>query len=281
MENSIPNAPTYHIDTNSPLPSITAAPDLGIHTPIALLKLKSVYSSGKTIVVSSFVAYVLTRGRVRLIDRSNGSRSLLHLPSSFNPQATVIDMAVGPAPSGGGYLACVTSDGGLVIWEVPKSLNEDRLVPTVLHVAPCALQIVKWHLRTPDIGSSSSSGESGSPGVIAVASDREIYVFQIFDALAQFRGQEVTLSTLATISDVASVPSPLVGFAFDLAPRAAVNVPALAIISIDSTVTLWNIKGQLAFWTRQVPGEGLPSSVNVLDGGLLVGRKHKNVGVER
>ena len=64
---------------------------------------------------------------------------------------------------------------------------------------------------------------------------------------------------------------PLVSFTFD-SPQIA-----LATISIDSTITLWSIKDKLPFWSGRVPGEGLPSSIDFLDGGLLVGRKQGTV----
>lgn len=220
-----------------------------------------------------------------MIARSNGSRSLLHLPSSFGPQTSVTDMVVSTAPSAASYLACVTSDGGLVVWDVPGELDENPPVPVVLHVAPppatpseapYALRLVKWHPRALGIGSS-SSGDGGAAGTIAVASDREVYVFNVSDALERFRGEEITLSSLATIASVISVPSPLVGFTFDLNSHATTNAPALATISIDSTIMLWNIKDRLPFWTGRVPGEGLPSSIDFLDGGLLVGRKQGTI----
>lgn len=250
------------------LHSISAAPGLSAVTPIALLKLENVYSPGTTIAVSSFIAYAMTRGRVRLIARSNGSRSLLHLPSSFNQGTAATDMVVS-----GSYLACVTSDGGLVIWDVPHELDENPPVPVVLHVSPpppsesaYALRLVKWHPK--QLGGVSGSGASGT---IAVASDREVYVFNIADALDRFRGEEVALGDLATISSVITVSSPLVGFTFDV-PQVA-----LATISIDSTIMLWSIKDRLPFWTGRVPGEGLPSSIDFLEGGLLVGRKQGTV----
>lgn len=271
--------------TNS-IPYITADPGLSAVAPIALLKLENVYSSGTTIAVSSFIAYAMTRGRVRLIARANGARSLLHLPSSFGPQISVTDMVVSTAPSAASYLACVTSNGGLVVWDVPGELDDDPPIPVALHVAPppatpseapYALGLVKWHPHTLGIGSGLGPGDSSAAGTIAVASDRELYVFNASEALERFGGEEIALSSLETIARVISVPSPLVGFAFDPNSHAMTNAPALATISIDSTITLWNIKDRLPFWTGRVPGEGLPTSIEFLDGGLLVGRKQDTI----
>jgi hypothetical protein len=70
------------------------------------------------------------QGRVRVISRSSGDRTLLQLPVVFSPSTSVTDMAVY-----GNRLAGVTSDGGLVVWELPDIITDD--VPyvswTVLH----------------------------------------------------------------------------------------------------------------------------------------------------
>jgi WD40 repeat protein len=256
---------------------IAAAQGLSAVTPIALLKLENVYSSGTTIGVSSFIAYAMTRGRVRLIARSNGSRFLLHLPNSFTATTAATDMVVS-----GSYLACVTSDGGLVIWDVPDELDENPPVPVVLHVAQpvqqgsgggaYALKLVKWHPHANEELVGGAEGRLASPGTIAVASDREVYVFNIAEAQDKFKGEEITLNDLAAISSVINVPSPLVGFSFDAADNAVVT------ISIDSTITCWDINERVSYWNGRVPGEGLPSSIDILpEIGVLVGRKQGTI----
>lgn len=59
-------------------------------------------------------------GRIRVISRSSGDRTLLQLPPVFSPTASVIDMAVH-----GNRLAGVTSDGGFVIWGLPEIITDD------------------------------------------------------------------------------------------------------------------------------------------------------------
>lgn len=49
---------------------------------------------------------------------------------------------------------------------------------------------------------------------------------------------------------------------------------ALATISEDSTLTLWNIRDKLPFWTHRVRGDETPSSLTFIDGGIIVGRKN-------
>jgi hypothetical protein len=131
-------------------------------------------------------------GRVRLIARSNGSRALLHLPSTFPPSTSATDMVVN-----GNLLACVTSDGGLVIWDVPAELDENPPVEVVLHISPTdgafGLKLVKWHPK--------------QSGTIAVASDREVYVFNVHEAHRVSQGERTSLQELAKISNVIQIPS--------------------------------------------------------------------------
>ena len=62
----------------------------------------------------------MTRGRVRLIGRETGARALIRLPETFPANSSVQDMAIS-----GTRLACVTNDGGLVVWDVPGDIEDD------------------------------------------------------------------------------------------------------------------------------------------------------------
>ena len=59
-------------------------------------------------------------GRVRVISRSSGDRTLLQLPPLFLNSVQVSDMSVH-----GDRLAGVTSDGGFVVWELPNVIRDD------------------------------------------------------------------------------------------------------------------------------------------------------------
>lgn len=52
---------------------------------------------------------------------------------------------------------------------------------------------------------------------------------------------------------------------------------ALATISDDSTLTIWNIHDKLPYATHKIRGEDIPSSLTFVDGGLVVGRKNGTV----
>lgn len=42
-------------------------------------------------------------------------------------------------------------------------------------------------------------------------------------------------------------------------------------------MTIWNIRDKLPFWSHNCPGEGNPSSLTFLDGGIVVGRKNGTI----
>lgn len=69
-------------------------------------------------------------GRLRIISRASGDRTLLQLPPVFSPLSSVIDMA-----AYGNRLAGVTMDGGFVVWEFPEIITDD---------APCVYQSLSW-----------------------------------------------------------------------------------------------------------------------------------------
>lgn len=51
----------------------------------------------------------------------------------------------------------------------------------------------------------------------------------------------------------------------------------LATISEDSVLTLWDIPEKMPSWQQQIPGEGTPSSLTVLEAGVVIGRKNGTI----
>lgn len=66
-------------------------------------------------------------------------------------------------------------------------------------------------------------------------------------------------------------PQALVAFDFD------VDHSAIATISDDSTLALWDIDRKFSIWSGKIRGEDAPSSLTLVDGGFVVGRKHNTV----
>lgn len=110
---------TIIFDVAQPLEEIQASRDFVKSTAIALVKQEPIFLPGTTIGATHWVAYAMSRGRIRVISRSNGDRTLLQLPSIFG-NASVSDMAVH-----GNRLAGVTTDGGFVVWELPDIITDD------------------------------------------------------------------------------------------------------------------------------------------------------------
>jgi hypothetical protein len=238
----------------SPLDEIQAPRDSVKSTAIALVKVDSNFLPGTTIGATHWVAYAMTKGRIRVISRSSGDRTLLQLPQTFAPSTSVIDMAVF-----GNRLAGVTSDGGFVVWELPEVITDDvpgRILLRVLpSTGPSALRSVKWHPKDPD--------------TLALASDTHIYLINVFEASRMY--ETVHPSDLDRISQVFTSGSPIAAFDFDVLHY------ALATISDDSTMTLWGIADSAPFWSYKVKGDDVPSSLNLVDGGIVVGRKNGTI----
>ncbi|KAH9842849.1 uncharacterized protein C8Q71DRAFT_224221 [Rhodofomes roseus] len=260
-------------DVAQPLEEIQAPRDAVKTTAIALVKVDATFLPGSTIGATHWVAYAMTKGRVRVISRSSGDRTLLQLPPPFPPQAAVSDMSVH-----GNRLAGVTSDGGFVVWELPEVITDD--VPYAVPASPpvvadllyhsrgaimlCveptdvdSLHAVKWHPQEPDL--------------VAVASEKTVYLINIADAAHAFNGEPITQGELHRVAQTFSVTSPIVAIDFDI-PRSA-----LATISEDSTLTMWNINDRLPFWSHRVRGDDTPSSLTFVENGVVIGRKNGTV----
>ncbi|TFK42749.1 hypothetical protein BDQ12DRAFT_676749 [Crucibulum laeve] len=247
-----PQSQTIIFDVSSAHEEVQAPRDSVKSTAIALVKQESVFLPGTTIGATHWVAYAMTRGRVRVISRSSGDRTLLQLPPCFPVSSSVTDMAVYH-----NSLAGVTSDGGFVVWQLPEVIMDDVPGDLLLCVPPTsgpdALHSVKWHPKDPD--------------TLAVASDNKICVIDLENTRALHGEQPLPHSDLHHIGQIYNVLSPVVAFDFDVLRY------ALATISEDSTLTIWNIQDRLPYATHKVRGEDTPSSLTFVDGGLVVGRR--------
>ncbi|KAK0210357.1 hypothetical protein DFS33DRAFT_1370841 [Desarmillaria ectypa] len=245
---------TIIFDVSQPLDEIQAPRDSVKSTAIALVKQETVFLPGTTIGATHWVAYAMSRGRVRVISRSNGDRTLLQLPPTFG-NASVSDMAVF-----GNRLAGVTSDGGFVVWELPEVITDDVPGTLLLCVAPLPeaepLQSVKWHPKDPD--------------TLAVASDSQIYLIDLAN-VSGLHGPNLTHNDLRHIGHLMTLSSSLVAFDFDTLQY------ALLTISTDSTLTTWNIQDRVPYASHKIRGEDTPSSLTYADGVIVVGRKNGTV----
>ena len=64
----------------------------------------------------------------------------------------------------------------------------------------------------------------------------------------------------------------IIAFDFD------VTRSAIASISEDSTLTMWNLRDtKLPFWQHKIRGDDMPSSLTFVDGGVVIGRRNGTV----
>ncbi|KAG9054888.1 hypothetical protein FS842_003856, partial [Serendipita sp. 407] len=287
---------SFTLDLSLPLAATSASSERLHITPIALLKLESIYVPGCTIGVSHWIAYAMTKGRVRLIARANGARALLKLPPTFSPNSSIVDLV-----TSGNRLAGVTSDGGFVVWEVPPMVDDD--IPSLLLVSVPPSQTnpyksIKWHPSDPDI--------------LALATTTEVHLINVQRLYHAHGGDSISQHILASDAEVfpavpggVSIPGSgmpsvrmdqqIAAFAFDLSHG------GLATISQEGTINLWSIgsqqppsyqaqvnygqhmnysqQEQQLLWSGKVPGEGAPSSLFFMDQaqGVVIGRKRNTV----
>ncbi|KAL4268655.1 Enhancer of mRNA-decapping protein 4 WD40 repeat region domain-containing protein [Pleurotus pulmonarius] len=251
-----PQPQTVVYDVSQSLEEIQAPRDSVKSTAIALVRQDAVFLPGTTIGATHWVAYAMTRGRVRVISRSSGDRTLLQLPNLFPTVASVTDMAVY-----GNRLAGVTSDGGFVIWELPEVITDDVPGELLLCIPPpsdgeAPLHAVKWHPKEPDM--------------LAIASENRIYLINLAN-FHSLRGQPLQQHELIHLASVFSLSNPLVAFDFDVLHG------GIATISEDSTFTLWNMHDRVPYTTHKIRGDDMPSSITFVDGGVVIGRKNGTI----
>ncbi|KAF8905988.1 hypothetical protein CPB84DRAFT_1705198 [Gymnopilus junonius] len=250
-----PQTQVIYFNVSQPLDEIQARESVK-WTPIALVKQDSVFLPGTTIGATHWVAYAMTRGRVRVISRSSGDRTLLQLPQVFSQTASVIDMAVY-----GNRLAGVTSDGGFVVWELPDLITDDVPGRLLLCVPPTtdpreAIRAVKWHPKDSNM--------------VAIAAEDRVFVVDLTNTIA-LHGQPLPHSDLHHIGQLFTVDNPVVAFDFDVPHY------CLATISEDSTLTIWHMSNSSPYAVHKIRGDDVPSSLTFVDGGIVVGRKNGTI----
>ncbi|KAG8820860.1 hypothetical protein FRC17_010001 [Serendipita sp. 399] len=291
MKSRSPAGPqSFNLDLSLPLAATSASSERLHITPIALLKLESIYVPGCTIGVSHWIAYAMTKGRVRLIARANGARALLKLPPTFSPNSSIVDLV-----TSGNRLAGVTSDGGFVVWEVPPMVDDDIPSLLLVSVPPSPTnpyKSIKWHPSDPD--------------VLALATTSEVHLINVQRLYHAHTGDSISQHILTT-SDAEILPAipgaigvppnrpdlNIAAFAFDPSHN------ALATISQEGTINLWSVGSQQPpsyqaqasysqhlnyqepqlLWSGKVSGEGAPSSLFFMDQsqGVIVGRKRNTI----
>ncbi|KAF7338662.1 hypothetical protein MVEN_02092700 [Mycena venus] len=271
-----PQAQNIIFDVSQPLDEIQASRDAVKSTAIALVKQDPVFLSGTTIGATHWVAYAMTRGMYRGIDFLVSTHSFLEVAfvSFRGPAATALYFNCLPQrsrihPVSATWLFMETAWLGsprtvdLLFGSCPRSSQTTFRGQLLLCVPPVgpdsagdALHSVKWHPKEPD--------------TLAVASQSKVYLIDLTN-IHSLRGQPIPQSDLPHISQAFAIPAPLVAFDFDILHY------ALATISEDSSLIIWNIHDKLPYTTHKIRGEDVPSSLTYVDGGIVVGRKNGTI----
>ncbi|VDB99466.1 unnamed protein product [Peniophora sp. CBMAI 1063] len=226
------------LDMALPLEEIRVPDGSSATVPIALVKMDEAFAPGTTIGATAWIAYAMSKGRVRIISRASGERTLLQLPECFNYPTNIVDVAVH-----GHRIAVVTQDGGLVVWEMPEIIADDvpgRIIVCVLpQTGPDSLRLVKWHSHDPD--------------TLAVASSRSVYTLHVPELDRLYGGQLVEQGELAR-----AIP-PL--YATEHTPADPIpKIAALEFAAAHSALAVLLDEGTLSYYAHHPPSRGGPSS---------------------
>ncbi|CAE7211493.1 unnamed protein product, partial [Rhizoctonia solani] len=104
----------------------------------------------------------------------------------------------------------------------------------------------------------------------ALLSNSEVCLFDIHQLQAKFEGSYVSWEDLIPFAQRYTVLSFIVSFAFD------VGNSIIATISVDSVLCIWSTEASRTVWKEKIPGEGDPSSVDIVDNGVIIGRNKGN-----
>ncbi|KZV64468.1 hypothetical protein PENSPDRAFT_588327 [Peniophora sp. CONT] len=242
--NIISNAPaspgqSLALDMSLPLEEIRVPEGSSATVPIALVKMDEAFAPGTTIGATAWIAYAMSKGRVRIISRASGERTLLQLPECFNYPTNIVDVAVH-----GHRIAVVTQDGGLVVWEMPEIIADDvpgRIIVCVLpQTGPDALRLVKWHTHDPD--------------TLAVASSRSVYTLHVPELDRLYSGQLVEQAELAR-----AVP-PLYPTEHSSPVEPIPKIAALEFVPAHAALTVLLDDGTLSYYAHSPASRGGPST---------------------
>lgn len=248
------------IDLSKPnVDALINAPGTVQVTPMTIMKAENIgFHRGRTVAsTKGWVAYTLSRGRVRLIERNSGARTVLQLEAT----GPILDIA---ATAGG--LAVVASDGSVAVFTVPTSWErDDPTCPLIFYLGPIDddsvpetlgdVNHVEWVRRPGTNGDSLAIG--GTEGVIIVRP-------------ADYAEQpSVDAREIMTANKVLKTNGPLVSFCLNSTHQ------AIGLLSTSSHFCLYSVLNLNRVWNRQLPSNAHslpPSSVHFCEANILVGR---------
>ncbi|WVF67284.1 hypothetical protein IAT40_002034 [Kwoniella sp. CBS 6097] len=258
-----PKTLTSHtsIDLSKPnLDALVTAADAVHLTPTTYMRPDTLtYKKGRRVAISNnFIAYTMSKGRVRLIDSRSGARLVIQLPMTAS-HGPVADLAVS-----GNLVATIGHDRTIVVTRVPDGWAKDD--PKTKFVFVCATvnsptgsaTKVEWVRR---------EGKAwlaiGEPqGVIII--DPTAYENEGSNA-----GSIYFLENIAKDHKVLKTEGSVIDFCLNHSHQ------AMAVLSSAGHVTLYNVANFNRVWHRPLPTASPttePSSIQFCESNLLVGK---------
>ncbi|WWC72202.1 uncharacterized protein I206_106162 [Kwoniella pini CBS 10737] len=222
-------------------------------SPTTLMRTDSLdFKKGRRVgITNTYIAYTMSKGRVRLIDSSSGARLVIQLPgaASLGP---VIDLACTT-----NYTASIGWDRAIVVHKLPIGWKKDD--PKVEVIFNCLAvdspigspTKIEWVKRD----AKDWLAIAGSEGVIVI------------DPTAH--GKTSTLEEVCKQSKVLNTEGSVVDFCLNQTHQ------VIGLLSSTSCCTLYNLSNLNRVWHRPLPSasvESEPSSIQFCESNILVGR---------
>ncbi|CAK9780159.1 hypothetical protein CC85DRAFT_328089 [Cutaneotrichosporon oleaginosum] len=231
--------------------------------PATIMKAESVgFSRGRTVgSAGGWIAYTLSRGRIRLLDMQSGARTLIQLQQT----GPLIDLAV----TAGG-LAVVLADGTVNAYRVPPSWDQDDpdcpLIFSLPRISPGSVPADKGLGDIKQVEWVRREGESvanwlaigGTEGVVIVKPDNWGQQAPLVNAKEMLANHRVLKAS-----------GPVVQFCLNATHQ------AIALISSSGYFCLYSVASFNKVWHRQLPSSNTAaplSSVRFCEAHIVVGR---------
>ncbi|KAL7424418.1 hypothetical protein Q5752_000101 [Cryptotrichosporon argae] len=223
-------------------------------TATTIMSTEPVYTRGRLVsATQGFFAYVLKRGRVRLIDRVSAKKAVLQLPPTA--AGAIVDIAVTADA-----VAAVTADGSVTTFSTPSHWEkDDPSTSLVFHLAPGGDSPIgpaykaEWVKR-----------DSGRVDWLAIGGPEGVALVRPADFTQTASATDIFAST-----SVLRGSGPIVDFCLNATQQ------AIGLLSSTSFFTLYSAASLARVWNRQLPSasSAAPCSVAFCDTNILVGRE--------
>ncbi|OCF61584.1 hypothetical protein L486_01236 [Kwoniella mangroviensis CBS 10435] len=255
-----PKALTSHTTIDLSQPNLDSLVNTGDPVHIApTTKMRTDYMTfkkGKRVgITTAYMAYTMSKGRVRLIDSSSGARLVIQLlgTASFGP---IVDLAVTS-----NYVATIGWDKTVVVHKVPvNGWKTDNPEVEMSFYCVAVNGPIGWPKKIEWVKKEGKDwlAVGGSEGVILL--DPSAY---------PGGGRVVMMEDVCKQNRILKTEGDVVDFCLNQSHQ------AIGLLSSTSQCTLYNVSNLNRVWNRQLPSASSssePSSIQFCESNILVGR---------